>query len=129
VRCTVIYNTPNLLGMISSVFRSTPNASDTENSTSTLLKRCFTCGVFIRGFPPNKKTTRQGKPQERTFRILDRYKGNKFCPKRAIYQFLHASHFVRYILVLLQFLALDEIVLTSQPHIYGREVLKSVVVK
>ena len=34
----------------------------------TLLKRCSTCGVFIRGFPPNKKTTRQGKPQDRTFR-------------------------------------------------------------
>jgi hypothetical protein len=33
-----------------------------------VLKRCFTCGVFIRGFPPNKKMTRQGKAQERTFR-------------------------------------------------------------
>jgi hypothetical protein len=27
------------------------------------LKRCSTCGVFIRGFPPNKKTTRRGDHQ------------------------------------------------------------------
>jgi hypothetical protein len=43
-----------------------------------VLKRCSTCGVFIRGFPPNKKTTRRGNPKTALFaaRTKDYHSGD-----------------------------------------------------
>jgi hypothetical protein len=37
-------------------------------SLFTVLKRCSTCGSPLDGFPVKKGETRQGKPQDRTFR-------------------------------------------------------------
>jgi hypothetical protein len=48
-------------GLKTSLFSHSPHSP-------SLLKRCSTCGALLGGFPAKISATRQGEPQDRTFR-------------------------------------------------------------